>query len=140
MRSLSFAWGLFLLGCGSTTYATVMPEELREYYTEFKHECEKSWRAKSCKNRLPLLKEIKIEKIKDPKVIGQATWYPFPDAYYKITIDPRGPDLRSTLFHELGHVIGQEHQSNSCIMATNYRPAVLYGGWEQCKWQFFQVK
>lgn len=127
-------------GCGHTSYNTVVPERLEEYYQEFKTECSKSWRAKACKNRLPLLKEIKLEDIDDPNVIGRATWHPFPDAFYEISIDPRGPDLKATLFHELGHVIGQVHEQNSCIMSPIYQPPSMHGGWDQCKRQFFYIQ
>lgn len=132
-----------LASCGTTTtYDTTMPVELRGYYQEFVEDCRSSWRREACDRNLPRLKSIEWKNL-EGTTIGEA-WKKQhrkrPGSYYKIYIDPAGPDHRATLYHELGHVIGQRHQPNSCLMQAYYVRPELYGGWEQCKYQFFKIK
>lgn len=133
---------LMIAGCGSDSKPKLkIDPDLVEYFESFKEDCQTSWRKPWCDARLPYVSSVLFVKEMENDFVGTAqnTWVRG-QLRILIRISEKTPDVRLTMYHELGHAIGVNHMGNSCIMAPQLQWVSNWGGWEKCKWVFFNVK
>lgn len=128
-----------LTACGSELIpkrkSKSLDQSLLPYMRDYLARCSKTTYATDCMRAdrdIILLEWANLE----PNTIGLAT---FTYAYYReiqIQISPLTPDTRATMFHEMGHAMGLEHDDQSCIMST-YLRKIPDSLWEACVKELF---
>lgn len=140
MKSCYLILWFWLAGCGAMEpKPQVIDPDLLGYYEEFKEDCAKSFRAEVCEARLPYVSTVQFGSLL-PDALGQASTRYGDTFEIIITIDPTTPDVRLTMYHELGHAIGLDHMGNSCVMDEYLQNVEDWGGWDKCKYVFFNVQ
>lgn len=141
MKSCYLILWFWLAGCGAMEpKPQVIDPDLLGYYEEFKEDCAKSFRAEVCEARLPYVSTVQFKNLM-PEALGMAHFRSGINEFeVVIEIDPTTPDVRLTMYHELGHAIGIDHLPNSCIMDTHLQNVEDWGGWDKCKYVFFYVQ
>lgn len=127
--------------CGTTgPKRGVFEPELVVFRDQFLEACASTSKAMDCWRANRDLKSLTWAELEAP-TIGLATVYEY-NARVKrwkeitIQIDPDTPALRTTMFHEMGHAIGLDHDENSCIMSAYLRKIKEYQ-WKSCVSELF---
>lgn len=123
----------FLSSCGSTLLSDIeIDPELRPYVEEFFADCDFTVYREICDRSKKEIKSIKWGEL-ESNTIGvhrsRTTWVrksnsavdkltPEYGLVRHIVIDPNTPDVRITMYHELGHAIDQDHDDKSCLIST----------------------
>jgi hypothetical protein len=141
--------------CGSTLVDDMdIDSDLRPHVEQFFVDCENTTYRRECDIAKETITSIRWGDLKDNTVgVHRSRWgwmrrsnsfkdkaLPEYGVIRHIVIDPQTSDLKSTIYHELGHAIDQEHDDRSCIMGTyitqeNIKQAKE--NWDRCVKELF---
>lgn len=122
-----------LSSCGSTLVDDMdIDPDLRPYVEQFFADCENTDYRKECNVAKETITSIRWGDLEDNTIgVHRSRWgwmresnsfkdkaTPQYGVIRSIVIDPQTPDLRMTMYHELGHAIDQDHDDDSCLIST----------------------
>lgn len=141
MKKLLILLAIFITACGSQDVDArknkTIDQELAVFMHQFFDVCKHSVYATDCWRADRDLVAVIWNQLQYPimgvaKTTFHGTEIPYKEwRQIRIEIDPDTPNVRTTMFHEMGHAIGFDHDPRSCIMSA-YLRKISDSDWAQC--------
>lgn len=157
-KLISMMASYMLCACGSTMIDNMyVSPELKEHVEQFFFDCSLTKYRYYCDIVRENIKSIKIKDL-EGDVVGRFAYKrtlvrdsnkfidkmsPKSRVVAWVKIDPNTPDIRLTVYHELGHSIGIAHDDKSCIMSTYIRWEKVNAEpmlWKECVDELFATE